>query len=95
MPPSRVPFSSCVYESIFSPNSSGLIQLAAVFLDIGGYTINTAYVHLLVAKGKVEVADVGVGILACRHIDLEDDTVAGRKATGRWVGGTGCRTGQP
>lgn len=45
---------------------------------------------LLVTEGKVEVTDVGIGVFAGSHVDLEDDTVARRKATGRWVGGTGC-----
>ena len=59
------------------------------------YCTITTIVRLLVTEGKVEVTNVGVRVFTGCHVDLEDDTVARRKATGRWVGGTGCRTGQP
>ena len=37
---------------------------------------------LLVTKGKVEVADVGVGVFAGGHVDLEYDAITRRKSTG-------------
>lgn len=37
---------------------------------------------LLVTEGKVEVTDVGVGVFAGGHVDLEYNTVARRKTTG-------------
>lgn len=46
---------------------------------------------LLVTEGKVEVTDVGIGVFIGCHIDLENDTVARCKSTGRWVSCTsGC-----
>ncbi len=37
---------------------------------------------LLVAKGKVQVSDVCIGVLVSDHIDLKDDTLVRQEATG-------------
>lgn len=37
--------------------------------------------ELVVAEGEVKGACVGVGVFNCSEVNLEDDTIAGRKTT--------------